>query len=148
MVHAALLLLMLEAVTTNLVSTISLKRSTQNLQLSTSWPADYPIYSRSPMACSCSAHEYGSALARPVTVRSAGAEPSTIAAMMRGDTKARGCQQADVPFSLTLALGDLREGCNPPELNVIDPSPSFGLSLIHISEPTRLGMISYAVFCL
>ena len=36
MVHAALLLLMLEAVTTNLVSTISLKRSTQNLQLSTS----------------------------------------------------------------------------------------------------------------
>src|SRR4029434_11241104 len=36
MVHAALLLLMLEAVTTDLVSTISLKRSTQNLQLSTS----------------------------------------------------------------------------------------------------------------
>ncbi|CUX36484.1 hypothetical protein BN3590_01005 [Clostridium sp. C105KSO15] len=23
-----------------------------------------------------------------------------------------------------------------------------GVSLIHISEPTRLGMISYAVFCL
>ena len=44
MVHAALLLLMLEAVHTNLVFTISLKRSTQNLQLSTSWPADYPIY--------------------------------------------------------------------------------------------------------
>src|SRR5271163_4980481 len=37
MVHAALLLLMLEAVTTDLVFTISLKRSTQNLQLSTSW---------------------------------------------------------------------------------------------------------------
>jgi putative transposase len=44
MVHAALLLLMLEAVTTDLVSTISLKCSTQNLQLSTSWTADYPIY--------------------------------------------------------------------------------------------------------
>jgi putative transposase len=44
MVHAALLLLMLEAVTTDLVSTISLKCSTQNLQLSTSWAADYPIY--------------------------------------------------------------------------------------------------------
>jgi hypothetical protein len=43
MVHAALLLLMLEAVPTDLVFTISLKRSTQNLQLSTSWPADYPI---------------------------------------------------------------------------------------------------------
>src|SRR5665648_1075680 len=25
---------------------------------------------------------------------------------------------------------------------------NMGLSLIHISEPTRLGMISYAVFCL
>ena len=25
---------------------------------------------------------------------------------------------------------------------------TFALSLIHISEPTRLGMISYAVFCL
>jgi hypothetical protein len=37
MVHAALLLLMLEAVTKDLVFTISLKRSTQNLQLSTSW---------------------------------------------------------------------------------------------------------------
>ena len=28
------------------------------------------------------------------------------------------------------------------------PGATFGLSLIHISEPTRLGMISYAVFCL
>src|SRR6266568_338668 len=34
----------LEAVHTDLVFTISLKRSTQNLQLSTSSPADYPIY--------------------------------------------------------------------------------------------------------
>jgi hypothetical protein len=39
---AALLLLMLEAVNADLVFTISLKR-TQNLQLSTSSPADYPI---------------------------------------------------------------------------------------------------------
>ena len=35
---------MLEAVHTDLVSTISLKRSTQNLQLSTSSLADYPIF--------------------------------------------------------------------------------------------------------
>ena len=28
------------------------------------------------------------------------------------------------------------------------PEAIQGLSLIHISEPTRLGMISYAVFCL
>src|SRR5450756_2966090 len=28
------------------------------------------------------------------------------------------------------------------------PESAIALSLIHISEPTRLGMISYAVFCL
>jgi hypothetical protein len=44
MIHAALLLLMLEAMTTDLVFTISLKRSTQNLQLSTSWAGDYTIF--------------------------------------------------------------------------------------------------------
>jgi hypothetical protein len=38
MVDAALLLLMFEAVRTDLVSTIGLKRSTQNLQLPTSSP--------------------------------------------------------------------------------------------------------------
>src|ERR1700680_2053960 len=43
MVHAALLLLMLEAANADLVFTISLKRSTQNLQLSTNSPADYLI---------------------------------------------------------------------------------------------------------
>src|SRR5665648_456183 len=34
------------------------------------------------------------------------------------------------------------ETLSNPALNILD------LSLIHISEPTRLGMISYAVFCL
>src|SRR5450756_2940648 len=36
-------------------------------------------------------------------------------------------------------------------LMIDDPdrwAPRYALSLIHISEPTRLGMISYAVFCL
>jgi hypothetical protein len=47
---------MLEAVHTDLVFTISLKRSTQNLQLSTSSPADYPIFGpillqKSPPTC-------------------------------------------------------------------------------------------------
>src|SRR5262252_2931509 len=46
MVHVALLLLMLEAANANLVSTISLKRNTPTLQLSTTWPADYPILLR------------------------------------------------------------------------------------------------------
>jgi len=43
MVHAALPLLTLEALTTETSFHLSLKRSTQNLQLSTSSPADYPI---------------------------------------------------------------------------------------------------------
>jgi hypothetical protein len=43
--------LMLEAVHTDLVFTISLKRSTPNLQLSTSWPADYPISSPESSHC-------------------------------------------------------------------------------------------------
>src|SRR5665648_564958 len=33
-------------------------------------------------------------------------------------------------------------------IDVVGTSKGKGLSLIHISEPTRLGMISYAVFCL
>src|SRR5450756_2619938 len=33
-------------------------------------------------------------------------------------------------------------------LGRLDRGIHFALSLIHISEPTRLGMISYAVFCL
>ena len=33
-------------------------------------------------------------------------------------------------------------------LNLVDEMNDVDLSLIHISEPTRLGMISYAVFCL
>ena len=48
MVHVALLLLMLEAAANaNLVSTISQKRNTPFLQLSTSGPADYPIFQAS-----------------------------------------------------------------------------------------------------
>jgi hypothetical protein len=39
---------MFEAVRTDLVFTISLKRSTQNLQLSISSPADYPIFEEEP----------------------------------------------------------------------------------------------------
>src|SRR5450756_2548824 len=45
------------------------------------------------------------------------------------------CMDCGVPFCHT--------GC--PLANII---PDWNLSLIHISEPTRLGMISYAVFCL
>src|SRR5450756_2243034 len=36
-------------------------------------------------------------------------------------------------------------GLNPEQREAVE---TLDLSLIHISEPTRLGMISYAVFCL
>src|SRR5450756_2802780 len=39
-----------------------------------------------------------------------------------------------------------RAGAKPRAL--YERTPGRRLSLIHISEPTRLGMISYAVFCL
>src|SRR5450756_2433827 len=43
-------------------------------------------------------------------------------------------------------IADAEElGC---EIVKLFPAAAFDLSLIHISEPTRLGMISYAVFCL
>src|SRR5450756_3180616 len=42
-------------------------------------------------------------------------------------------------------LPDLRAG---PERRIVRPTWVRNSSLIHISEPTRLGMISYAVFCL
>src|SRR5450759_146406 len=47
-------------------------------------------------------------------------------------------------------------GTKRPQVQILSPRPVFPqargphqkwLSLIHISEPTRLGMISYAVFC-
>src|SRR5450759_2702207 len=42
-----------------------------------------------------------------------------------------------------------QEPCEPYALSFsLDSHSVHSLSLIHISEPTRLGMISYAVFCL
>ena len=46
--------------------------------------------------------------------------------------------------SIFQVQGSLRVG---PTL-AVGAEPGRALSLIHISEPTRLGMISYAVFCL
>src|SRR5450759_4684062 len=39
-------------------------------------------------------------------------------------------------------------GPSNPLISIAPIISVIGLSLIHISEPTRLGMISYAVFCL
>jgi hypothetical protein len=60
MVHAALLLLMLEAENADLVFTISLKRSTQNSQLSTSCRPITPSLGvrrdKAAFSCGCKSH--------------------------------------------------------------------------------------------
>src|SRR5450756_1096417 len=55
--------------------------------------------------------------------------------------------QKGTPYAGLTDLYPKDETLFPPDL----AAPTFrwrSLSLIHISEPTRLGMISYAVFCL
>src|SRR5450756_408233 len=47
---------------------------------------------------------------------------------------------------MAMAEAHLAARYNRPGFKVVDHH-TYGLSLIHISEPTRLGMISYAVFC-
>jgi hypothetical protein len=59
-------------------------------------------------------------------VRSAGAVPSTIAAMMRGDREGEGSEQADVAFDPALPLGNLGEGGNAAEPDIVDPSTGLG----------------------
>src|SRR5450756_1119990 len=46
------------------------------------------------------------------------------------------------------ALDDIRIMSGTEIIPVVSAKADIILSLIHISEPTRLGMISYAVFCL
>ena len=43
---------------------------------------------------------------------------------------------------------DIQAGVSLYQIDPATYQASYDLSLIHISEPTRLGMISYAVFCL
>ena len=43
---------------------------------------------------------------------------------------------------------EIFEGLSDVTNEMLESPPPQDLSLIHISEPTRLGMISYAVFCL
>src|SRR5450759_5697409 len=57
----------------------------------------------------------------------------------------RKMKKAAVPAQTNHVVGEATSERSPG-----DRAPAFFLllSLIHISEPTRLGMISYAVFCL
>ena len=91
------------------------------------------------MLRSCSAHEYGRALARPVTVRSAGALPSTIAAMMRGDTKARGASRrmCRSPWPSRLAIS-AKEAIRPSRM----PSIHVRALAMAVSRASRLSGFS------
>src|SRR5450759_6033976 len=55
-------------------------------------------------------------------------------------------QKATIDFGLHMIVTDLPEA-HLEDLNEMVREGVTSLSLIHISEPTRLGMISYAVFC-
>ena len=49
-------------------------------------------------------------------------------------------------YASKICAGKIKDPSGVKRKDFRGPKPS--LSLIHISEPTRLGMISYAVFCL
>src|SRR5450759_5910271 len=55
-----------------------------------------------------------------------------------------------VDAALSIARYTAKDDCSGlPDADMLARDcPDMDLSLIHISEPTRLGMISYAVFCL
>src|SRR3984893_12672790 len=63
--------------------------------------------------------------------------------MMRGDRKARGGEQADVPFAPDLTHSNLGEGSNTAEPDVVDPSSSLGDG----GEKRLAGLGFYRRFC-
>src|SRR5665648_1054136 len=73
--------------------------------------------------------------------------PSTIFPQMVGHTIAVHGGRKHVPVYVTEDMVGHRLGEFAPT-RTFRGHAADKLSLIHISEPTRLGMISYAVFCL
>src|SRR5450756_407873 len=74
---------------------------------------------------------------------------NTISSDMRYPFDARGVAKRFRHAAIFGALDSLNPGETMSFCNDHDPLPlltQLALSLIHISEPTRLGMISYAVF--
>ncbi|HZD92351.1 MAG TPA: hypothetical protein VE224_19830 [Pseudolabrys sp.] len=93
MLHAALLLLMLGAAITDLVFTISLKRSTPILQLSTSWPADYPIYRLAVVLAGLASFLAGAAMAQQSRVRDPSRAPGTTVTLSAQSNAHRECER-------------------------------------------------------
>ena len=80
----------------------------------------------SPNLRSCSVQEQGRALARPVTVRFRRRGAVHDCGNDAGRQEGEGSEQTNVPFALGLALGDLGEGGDTAEPDVVDPSPGLG----------------------
>jgi hypothetical protein len=80
-------------------------------------------------------------LERLVTVRSAGAAPSTIAGMIRGHRKMRGT--TDVPFALGLPFDNLGEGGNAAEPDiVIRPIPGALAMAVRSASGSRISSLA------
>src|SRR5450756_935238 len=70
-------------------------------------------------------------------------------AYLERDAAARARFDAILPYTRSvLAVARAVPGHGPGNVAQFARGEDYHLSLIHISEPTRLGMISYAVFCL
>src|SRR5450759_134474 len=82
-----------------------------------------------------------SELARPALLkgkhRVRGTYPEDVGERLKGE----GLWDSDVMATIDVTFDVAGTTATPRD-------PTYILSLIHISEPTRLGMISYAVFCL
>src|SRR5665648_1178872 len=72
---------------------------------------------------------------------------AVLSEMLQFMTLITGLQGKEVGGSLTTDA-ELRPYCTAKDATDNTVITAYELSLIHISEPTRLGMISYAVFCL
>src|SRR5660398_154848 len=59
-----------------------------------------------------------------------------------------GCEQVDIAETLAITRAKALFGADHANVQPHSGATANALSLIHISEPTRLRRISYAVFCL
>src|SRR5450756_3049426 len=75
------------------------------------------------------------------------ADPSVESRLPVGPLGPTGLGHPGLTVDATRHFKERNQRCDARS-STSSPAPEAWLSLIHISEPTRLGMISYAVFCL